>query len=389
MKIEDFIIPLGNEFIQNSYESTDLAAFVEFYTENYDLSNLTDFDIAIIGCDEDRLSDLNCKNAPDTIRKSLYKLKIGDFLPKIIDLGNIKRGNTAEDTHYGLSFVASKLIEKNILPIVIGGTQDLTVAIYHAYSILSKKVNLACVDARFDLGDPEEKIRSNAFLSQLLLETPSYLHTYSNIGLQSYLNDIHSINLIENMNFEILRLGLLHQNIDDAEPFLRNSHILSFDISSIRKSDFPASRHNLAVGLTGEEACQICRYAGASNRISSFGIFDFEAILDKNSNSSELIAIMIWCFIDGFYSRFNELYLCNTDDYVKVSVIVDNAINNEIVFYRSLLSERWWFELPHHNKYEQDGCQLYLLPCSKNDYDNASRNIIPARYISALERFVK
>ncbi|MDR2511813.1 MAG: formimidoylglutamase [Bacteroidales bacterium] len=389
MKIEDFIAPLENGFLPDSYESTDLAAFTEFYLENYDLSNLMDFDMAIIGCNEDRLSDLDCENAPNAVRKHLYQLKIGDFLPKLIDLGNIKKGNTAEDTHFGLSFVLSKLISQNVLPIVIGGTQDLTTAIYHAYSILSQKVNLACVDARFDLGDPEEKIRSNAFLSQILLETPSYLHTYSNIGLQSYLNDIHSIKLIENMNFEILRLGLLHQNISDAEPFLRNSHILSFDVASIRKSDFPASKHNFAVGLTGEEASQICRYAGSSNRISSFGIFDFETILDKNNISSELIAVMIWCFIDGFYSRFNELNICNTDDYVKVSVIVDNAINNEIVFYRSLLSERWWFEVAHHKKYEQDGNHLYLLPCTKGDYDNASRNIIPKKYLSALERFAK
>ena len=51
-------------------------------------------------------------------------------------------------------------------------------------------------------------------------------------------------------------------------------------------------------GFDGKEICAISRYAGISNKVSSFGIFEY-----KSSNEDEvtemLISQIIWYFIEG------------------------------------------------------------------------------------------
>ncbi|MDZ7847857.1 MAG: hypothetical protein U5L96_14460 [Owenweeksia sp.] len=55
--------------------------------------------------------------------------------------------------------------------------------------------------------------------------------------------------------------------------------------------------------IFGEEACAICRYAGLSDKVSSFGIYENNPDLDHNGQSSHLLAQMIWYFIEGYVNR--------------------------------------------------------------------------------------
>jgi arginase family enzyme len=57
--------------------------------------------------------------------------------------------------------------------------------------------------------------------------------------------------------------------IEETEPILRSSHLMMFDLNSLRLSDAPGTSNKSPNGLYAEEACQIIRYAGLSNRISS------------------------------------------------------------------------------------------------------------------------
>ena len=48
--------------------------------------------------------------------------------------------------------MVSSLVKKKIIPIIIGGSQDLTYAMYRAYDVLEQMVNLVSIDSKFDLG---------------------------------------------------------------------------------------------------------------------------------------------------------------------------------------------------------------------------------------------
>ncbi len=52
------------------------------------------------------------------------------------------------------------LIKDDIIPIVIGGSQDVTFGQYKAFENLKQIINLVSVDSRFDLGEPEEPLHA-------------------------------------------------------------------------------------------------------------------------------------------------------------------------------------------------------------------------------------
>ncbi len=136
-----------------------------------------DADIAIIGVKEDRKSVDNegCAHAPDYVRTELYKLFRGDYNPRIADLGNIKQGHSIEDTYFALSSVISELIQNKTIPIIIGGSQDLTYANYLAYESLGQVINVVAVDSMFDLGKNEDELDSRTYLNKIILHQPNFL----------------------------------------------------------------------------------------------------------------------------------------------------------------------------------------------------------------------
>src|SRR5665213_3117666 len=89
-------------------------------------------ELALIGVNEDRrcINNAGAALAPETVREHFYKLFQGDWNLKMADLGDIRAGHTPEDTDYAVKTVIGSLLKQNILPIIIGGGQDLTYAQY-------------------------------------------------------------------------------------------------------------------------------------------------------------------------------------------------------------------------------------------------------------------
>src|SRR5690554_7102273 len=88
---------------------------------------------------------------------------------KPYDLGTIIPGKEIADTFHAISTVCQELIKNDIIPVIIGGSQDLTKAIYNAYEKLEQLVNLTAIDNRLDLGSAEETITHEGWLSHVVL----------------------------------------------------------------------------------------------------------------------------------------------------------------------------------------------------------------------------
>ena len=125
---------------------------IKVNTPSTPIGEISNYNIAILGIPEDRnSSNKGVSLAPDNIRTKLYQLyKINDKL-KIIDLGNLKEGNTYNDTYYGLRDVLIELLNNQVISIIIGGTQDLTYADYLAYEHYKSNINLITVDSVIDI----------------------------------------------------------------------------------------------------------------------------------------------------------------------------------------------------------------------------------------------
>ena len=139
----DFLTPVNSEIIQlvSQLNSQHLGSKVSFHTDN-EFPNVDEIKIAIIGVLENRGDGNQFKEVDlNHIRKELYSLFPGNWESPMADLGDIYPGNSLEDTFFAVRKVISKLLRKNIIPIIIGGTQDLTYALYRAYDNMEQMVN--------------------------------------------------------------------------------------------------------------------------------------------------------------------------------------------------------------------------------------------------------
>ena len=114
------------------------------------------------------------------------------------------------------------MIEKLVIPIIIGGSQDLTYANYRAYDNLQPMINIVNVDTNFDLGDTSSPIKNNNFLGKIIIEEPFNLFNYATIGYQTYFNSQEEIDLMEQLYFEAYRLGEVSNTITSVEPVMRD-----------------------------------------------------------------------------------------------------------------------------------------------------------------------
>lgn len=361
-----------------------LGKRLHLHREVEGLPELEDIRIAVFGVQEDRGSRFNrgCAEGPDTVRPHLYQLFFGQWDFEVADLGNIYQGETLEDTLAAVRMVVEELRTANIIPVIIGGSQDLTYAAYRAYDKLEQTVNLVAVDSRFDLGQHLDGFHSQNYLSHIVLNKPYNLFNFSNLGYQTYFIPQEEVDLMERMHFETHRIGKLRADLSEVEPVVRDADIISFDITSVRQGDSPGSVQVSPNGFSGEEACAISRYSGLSDKVSCFGIFDLNPSRDIQHTSSHLVAQMLWYFIEGVQQRRGDYPFASKKDYTKFTVLVDDG-DLELIFYKSPISERWWIEVPIQ---QVQYMRHALIPCNAKDYQEALEGNIPERWWKAQQK---
>ena len=253
--------------------------------------DISEADIAIIGVPEARNAYRNpsCSLAPDEIRRQFYQLYGWRREVRILDLGNLRVGNTVEDTYSAVAEVIAYLVENKVVPIILGGSNDLAFANYRAYQLMERVANVVSIDARLDLGQESVPIRSDAYVNKMVLRQPNFLLNYANIGYQSYLNSPESLGMMEELYFESYRVGLMRRNLEEVEPIVRNADMVSLDISAVRRPDAPGCPHNSPNGFYGEEICQVALYAGLNDKLTSCGIYEYDPLLDYNGQTAQLL----------------------------------------------------------------------------------------------------
>lgn len=374
-------------FSNDLYLENQIGKQISIYNNDDSFPELQDIDIAIIGVNEDRRAQNNigCATAPNIVREYLYNLYPGSFRPRIVDLGNIKPGYEVEDTYYAVKSTVEFLIRNNVVPVIIGGSQDLTFAQFLGYEKLEQTINVVAIDSIFDLGDPEEEITNTGYLGKIILHQPNYLFNYSNIGYQTYFVNQTGLDMMNRLYFDTYRLGQIRDAIEESEPIIRHADMLSFDISSIKHSDAPANPNASPNGFYSEEACQMMRYAGMNDKLSSVGIYEINPDHDVQGKTAHLAAQMIWCFMDGFYNRKNDFPSRSSSDYLKFHVVLQDE-KYEINFYKSKKSDRWWMEIPYPPTKGLKFERHTLLPCSYKDYEMAVNNEIPDRWWQTYQK---
>ncbi|HTO17051.1 MAG TPA: formimidoylglutamase [Edaphocola sp.] len=356
------------------YDNFQFAQTIDAAQSGY--LDFSEADIVLLGCGEMRGEDFNnsvYSDAPNAIRKAFYELY--NWFPNIViaDLGNIIQGSTFADTRAALKVVLSEIKNAGKIVLLLGGSQDLTMQQYEVYKNNQELVEVSVIDSLIDLEEGEDVNPSRSFLMELLTAEPNFVKHYNHIGFQSYFTHPSMLEALDKLRFDFHRLGKVRGDLEDMEPVLRSTNILSVDMSVVRGCDAPFNHQSSPNGLFGDELCQLMRYAGMSKDLNSIGIYGYYPELDVHENGAKLIAQMLWYFIDGYRVRQSEVSLAQKDQFFSYHVPFTQY---EAQFIQSKVTNRWWLQLP-------DGA---YIPCSEKDYDTSTKNEVPERWLRAQER---
>ena len=382
----NFLSPVSDSVLAHNelLSAQALGRKLKIHSAQHGIPDLEGVNVAILGVLENR-NDVNYIGEEfqlNEIRKSFYGLFPGSWNTTIADLGDINRGESVEDTYFALKEAITILVKKNIIPLILGGSQDLTYANYRAYDALIPMVNIVNVDAQFNLGDSSKPIKNNSFVGKIILDQPYNLFNYATIGYQTYFNSQEEIDLMDNLYFESYRLGAVSNDVTIVEPVLRDANIVSIDLTSVKGSEVSLKQKYSPNGLDGKEICAIARYAGISNKVSSFGVYEYKPSKDDELTSM-LVAQILWYFVEGVNYRVKDDDFSDDRNYQKYITLVESE---ELIFYKSNKTGRWWIEIPFLSEVNNKLKRHTLLPCMHQDYVDACNNKVPDRWYKALQK---
>lgn len=338
--------------------------------------------------------------ADTPIREQFYRLY--DHFPEdleITDWGYIAAGEHYSDTLFALKEVCQYLLKKQVLPIVFGSGQDLSLALYRAFDQLENLIDMVVIDSKFNLDKVESDIleemneltnvhhNHNNYLLNLLSQRPSTLFNLSVIGIQSYLNPKEQFELMNQLYFDAITVGEARAQLEDCEPFIRSADLMVVDVSAVRHSDMPGQRFSSPNGFFGHEICALTRFAGLSDKLSLLGIFNYDPALDdENQTSAASIAQMLWYFLDGYVNRLRDFPRRRSDAFTKyITSIKDGTY--ELIFFKSNRSNRWWLEVtlpPESGSFHE---RNVLVPCTYEDYKTACREELPDKWWKYQQKY--
>ena len=309
------------------------------------------------------------------VRESLYGMVKGQIACKIVDLGELKIGKNHRDTFFALAFIFSELHKKSIVPILFGSDDSMVYSMYQHFNQLGDRINHLHIDYMYD-NQPEELniVNQNCYFHKIATDFKQIVQEVTLLGTQSYYCNLEPFFFGTKASIINHRLGLLRAELFESEALFRNSDCVSFDLNAIRISDNPANYLGMPNGLYAEEACQIAWYAGYSAKVSLFGLFNYFSEFDERKTGAKLVAQIIWHFIDGCSKRLGEDPQISIDKFLQLHVNVE-SIRQELVFFKSILSNRYWLKLVPLKTEKREK----FLPVSKPEYLNAVNNQVSDR----------
>ncbi len=353
-----------------------LGQDIEKSTGKLTLANINKLEIAVFSVPFYNGSWEKAKNSSTSrIREELYKLAAINKKMNVADFGQLKKTQSPKGILLALRDIVEYFTDLGVVSIVIGGSQDLTTGICKAF-YNNPCFSLTSVDSALNIKKGRETFSPTNFLSRVFQNNPQ-IFQFSLVGYQGHLVPDGLLSKTKGIGAHI-RLGVLRECLLKAEPVFRNTDVLSFDIGVLKYSEIPGSTYKNPNGLYSEEACQMAKFAGLSNRLKVFGIF--EALGGKGDCEIvfKISAEIIWYFLEGYVNRTQkEKELPENLLTYKVEI---KEIDEPLVFYHCAGTGRWWFDAGFFKG------EKLMVACSEDEYKEASNNEIPEIWLKYIQK---
>jgi len=365
----------GFTLLPNFTEEDTLGGSVSFYNgdEEWFLS-IEAGGVVIIGVPESRNGDGNrlCSESPDETRYWLYSLKNLHGIT-VYDAGNL-RGNKVTDRYKALEEAVEFFYDKETTIVIVGGTHELTMPLVKALRSRKDDVHLVVGDALLDVGKTDDFTSHNWLQSLSNFNNDEKNLKMDFFGLQNYLIPDSGYEFLEKSKGEVLWLGnILGQEISKMEVVMRQADVASIDFRFMENQPHWSDKVLSPHGLTANAACAISRYAGLSDKLKIFGLFEIVLKSDLYNQNPVLAGQMIWHFIEGVAKRYHDYPAVSPENY-KVYYVPIESLGENLKFYQNPLNNRWWMSVMIDQ-------EEVLVACSYEDYKQSLQNEIPNRWM--------
>ncbi len=335
--------PLNNLFSNFSDENENISSIYKFH--NIDNVDWSKFDIAILG-----ISSEEEMGIPNAIRKQLYKLYLPENI-SIIELGNLLLSSDFQDKTKNIKIILDSILSKNIKLIVLGTKKRINSLFHNYFSEKNEEHSIVRIT---------EKFKKNNVSN---IKHPIIL------GYQNYL--VSKKETI-NSNIKAFRLSEVQADFLEYEPYFRTSIMTEINLSSIKFSDAPGTKNPQPNGFSAYEICKLANYAGLSEELNIFSIYNYNIKNDINKVTAKLSGQIIWHFIDALSRKKNFTNL-NANNYSNYFVKISEGLT--LNFSHCSDTDRWWIKNHEHK----------ISACSYNDYNQAKENKLSTRIKKILQ----
>jgi formiminoglutamase len=259
--------------------------------------------------------------APQEIRQCLYRLSPWDAENNIdltdhapLDMGNVRIGNTLEESQQALGDVISGILSQGAVPVVLGGGHETAYGHYLGYVATNKPVGIINIDAHLDVRPCQSEGRGSSgspFRQALEHSThPLPGDRYICLGAQPHnVSRIHWQYARERgctvRWCHELKNSLEDQFIWEVERLAAaGCHVyVTLDADAVQMADVPGVSAPNPVGFTGAEVLSLASLAGESPWVTSFDLVEICPPCDPTGQSSRWAALVLWNVLIGSASR--------------------------------------------------------------------------------------
>ena len=371
MEIFDFLSPSTCNYTYSN-SSKNFVSQIDVLTQDTDFSK---YDLFLVGIQENNHAEESAVS--DILRTQFSFFSVTSKPIRILDLGNVLQGKTFQDSVFAIKTIVSKLYGYSKPIIVLGATHDFLIPFSVEFFVNDEFPVVSVLDSKIDFQSTLENHQSH-FIS--LVDNFPQIRV-NHFAHQLFYTNKDAEEWFQQKYFPTYRLAEINDLLQ-IEPLLRDSHVINFNLSSIRYSDNPGVLHSLPSGLFSEQASQIAWYSGFSDKMRLFFLTGYSSKFDVRNVSAFLSAQIIWHVIDGVSQRKKDI-LNDIDERFSVFYVKNDYLNQDMVFYQSKVSKSLWVEVPTGTNKKR------IVPCSVADYRNALKNEIPNDWLLEFNRIYK
>ncbi len=281
------------------------------------------FKVVLVGFPYDEgaarnLGRAGSSSAPDEIRRAFYKLTptksaaLPDAEFRVFDAGNVKRHLKLEEALTRLEGMVSYLLRYGYLPIVLGGSNDISYADFRACESVRGRCGAINIDSHLDVRDYSKGINSGTSYRMLIEEKVLKGADFAEYGTQEFANSREHLSYVRFSGGQICTLAQIRSQ-KNPDAFMQaykssrreaDSAYVSFDIDSVRSSDAPGVSAPTPSGLTAEEVLECAYLTGTETKTAMIDVCEVNPKFDVDGRTSKLAAMIVANFLAGLSNRY-------------------------------------------------------------------------------------